>query len=351
MERLLLIDSNNLAVRCSFANQDLKNSLDESTSVHYGFFNTLINLKQTYPDYKFLCVWDGKSERRMAESENAVTKGIIKSAYKANRKKDEQPKPLLDFYAQAPFLKKAIEQTGIPQVRFNNFEADDVINSYCQALKKDNEIICLTSDQDYFQLLDDHVSVLDGMKQKMITKDDFMKEYGITPEQFCHIGSLTGDTSDNIPGVYGVGEKTALKLIQEHGDYKKVLEYLHKQYDSLRMQYPDIKDPSEFKRLAEMKSDPDKPSSKLKYPEITIDTPFTGVALALEDKKIKKIPKTDLMILLFEQRVELSYSLKKMDVITDLPSITQGTLNEQRLNEYFDYYDIVSLKDSISVFK
>ena len=106
MKKYLLIDSNNLSCRHAFASPDLKNSLGEPTSVHYGFMSTLISLKQTYSDYEFLCVWDGKSERRMSESEDAVKKGLIKSAYKANRKKDEQPQPMLDFYRQAPFLKR-----------------------------------------------------------------------------------------------------------------------------------------------------------------------------------------------------------------------------------------------------
>jgi 5'-3' exonuclease len=149
--------------------------------------------------------------------------------------------------------------------------------------------------------------------------------------------------------VFGAGEKTALKLVKEHGSYQKVLEYLHKQFDPLRTQYPDIKDQAEFERLANMKSDPDNPKSKLKYPEITINTPFTGVALAFEDKKIKKISKTDLMILMFEQRVVLAYSLKQMDIIPDLPPITKLPANKERIMEYFDYYDINSLKDSVDI--
>ena len=348
--KYLLIDSNNLSIRHAFSNQELKNSLGEPTSVHYGFMNTLINMRQSYPDYQILCVWDGKSKRRMEESESAVKQGLIKSAYKANRKKDEQPKPLLDFYAQAPFLKRALEYTSVPQMKLNEFETDDIIFSYCQALKKNNEVICLTSDRDYYQLLDDNVSILDGMKQKTITKDDFIKEYGIQPSQYVDVGSFQGDDSDNIFGVYGVGEKTALELIKEHGSYQKVLEHLHKQLDPLREKYPDLKDASEFKRLATMKANLDNPKSKLKYPEITINNPFTGVALALEDKKIKKISKSDVMILIFEERVKLAYSLKKMDLVPNLPEIKQGIFNRDKIIEYFNYFDIQSLKIGIDIF-
>jgi len=345
--KYLLLDGNNLACRVSFAQTELKNSEGIPSGVHYGFFSSLIALKEMFSDYQFLISWDGKSQRRMIESKAGVEKGLIKSAYKENRDREDVPQPLKDFYAQAPFLKKALEQTGIPQIRMPNQETDDILNTYCKILGKDNEVICMTGDEDYFQLLDDKVSIWNGGKQKMITKNDFIKEYGITPQQYIDVGALMGDSSDNIFGVYGVGEKTALELIKEHGSYQKTLEYLHKQMDPLRIKYPDIKDPAEFKRLESVATK----SGKLKYPEITTNTPFTGVALAFEDKKIKDLSKTDLMILMFEERVKLAYSLKKMDIIPDLPEIKQGTFNRQKLLEYFEYYDMATLLDSVDIFK
>lgn len=347
--KYLLIDGNNLACRCSFANSELKNKNNIPTGVHYGFFQSLLNFKEIFSDYQFLISWDGKSIRRTLESKAGVEKGLIKSGYKENREKEDIPQELKDFYAQAPFLKRALGQTGIPQIRIPDQETDDIINTYCETLGKDNEIVALTGDEDYYQLLSDKVSIYNGGKQKIITKDDFLKDYGILPKQWVDVGALTGDTSDNIFGVYGVGEKTAIELIKEHGTYEKVLQYLHQQLDPLRNQYPDIKDPMEFKRLAEMKANPDNPKSKLKYPEITMDSPFTGVALALEDKKIKKLSKTDLMIMIFEERVRLAYSLKKMDIIPDLPEIKQGEFNKDRLIEYFNYYDIETLKTKIDL--
>ncbi len=352
--KYLLIDGNNLGCRCAFNKSQLKNSEGISTTVHYGFMQSLMNYKEIFKDYQFLISWDGKSQRRVAESKAGVAKGLIKSGYKENREKEDIPQELKDFYQQAPFLKRALDQTGIPQIRMSDQETDDIIHTYCRLLGKDNEIVCVTGDEDFYQLLDDKVSIYNGGKQKIITKDDFIKEYEITPEQWVDVGALTGDSGDNIFGVYGVGEKTAIKLIKDHGTYKKVLDYLHSQLDPLRVQYPDIKDQAEFNRLAEIRGDLTQPvskSNKLKYPEITINTPFTGVALALEDKKIKKLTKTDLMILMFEERVELAYSLKKMDIIPDLPKIKQGEFNRERLVEYFNYYDIQTLKTGLDLFK
>jgi len=351
MSKYLLIDANNLCCRHAYSNAGLKNSEQKPTSVHYGFFSTLISLKQMFNDYIFLIVWDSKSIRRKTESEEGVRKDIIKTAYKANRIKEEQPQEILDMYAQLPQLKLAIHEAGLCQIKINGQEADDIIASYARLLYHDAErIVCLTSDHDYYALLNDKVSIYDGMKNKMITVDSFKEEYNIEPKAWYDIGSFSGDVSDNIPGVYGVGPVSSLKLVREHGSYKKVLEHLHSQYNSLRLQYPDIKDPVELNRLASIKTDPDKPTSKYRYPEINIDTPFTGVALALEDKKIKKIPKTDLMILLFEQRVELSYSLKKMDDnIPDLPEIVPQAKDENKIMQYLEYFEMHSLKEDIKI--
>jgi len=345
--KYLLIDGNNLAIRASFANESLTNKDGIPTGVHYGVFNSIINLKQSYSDYQFLFVWDGKSKRRMIEADAGVKDGLIKSGYKANRKKDEQPKPLLDFYAQSPYLKKGLDQTGIPQIRLEDFESDDVISSYCKKLSSD-EIVVVTSDYDYLQILRDNVSIWDGMKSKLTTKKSFIEEYKIQPSQYVDVGALMGDPGDNIFGITGWGDKTALEAIQQHGSWENVYKEFHKTYGGLRQQFPDLTDPSEFKKLESITTK----SGKSKYAEITIGMPYSGVTLAVEEKKTKTISKNILMALIFEARVKLAYSLKKMDSdIENLPNITQGTANEQRLIEYFQYYDMVSLLDSIAVFK
>jgi len=109
--KYLLIDGNNLAIRSAFANEELSNQDGIPTGVHYGVFNSLMLLKEKFPYHQFLVVWDGKSKRRMEESQEGVKQGLIKSAYKENRKTkegEETPKPLLDFYSQAPYLKRGI---------------------------------------------------------------------------------------------------------------------------------------------------------------------------------------------------------------------------------------------------
>lgn len=348
--KYLLIDGNNLAIRSAFANAELRNREGVPTGVHYGVFQSLVALKQQFLNHKTLIVWDGKSQRRIAEAQAGIDRKIISSGYKANRIKDEQPQPLQDFYKQAPFLQKGIGQTGIPQIRLPDYEADDVIASYCKKLRDNNEITVVTSDSDYYQLLHDNVSLWNGMNLQLTRKNTWEKQYGITPSQHIDCGALMGDNSDNIFGVPAWGEKTSLAAIQEFGSWQKVIENYQKLYNEYRKQFPDLKDnESEFKRLAEIKTGK---ADKPKYPEITIDMPYTGVALALEDKKIKGIKKTEINVLMFEERVKLAYSLKKMDDdISDLPEIVEGSLQEDKLKEYFAYYDIVSLLEDLWVFK
>jgi len=346
--KYLLIDGNNLAIRAAFANEGLTNSNGVPTAVHYGVFQSLVSFKQQFQDYQFLMVWDGKSKRRVAEASAGVERGLVPSGYKENRPKgDDVRQELRDFYAQAPYLQRGIMQAGIPQVRLPDFETDDVIASYCKLLRDDSGIVVATSDKDYYQLLHENVKLWDGMKQKMTTKDDWEGEFKITPDQYVDCGALSGDTGDNIFGIPAWGEKGALKAIQEFGSWEKVLEEYKAKYSGVRNDFPDLKDnEAEFQRLKDIKTK----SGKDKYPDITINMPFTGVALAVEDKKTKSITKTVLLALMFEERVRLAYSLKKMDdEISDLPQIEPLEYNEDRLTEYFDYFDIESLKDEVWV--
>ena len=346
--KYLLIDGNNLAIRSAFANNELSNGDGVPTGVHFGVFNSLINLNEKYPDYQFLVVWDGKSKRRMAESEEGVKKGLIQSTYKANRKKDEVPQALLDFYDQSPFLKKAIGKTGIPQIRLSEYETDDVIASYCHKFKND-EVLCVTSDKDFYQLLSDNVSLWDGMKEKLTTKDEWEKEFGITPKQYVDCGALSGDSGDNIFGIPGWGEKGALKAIKECGSWEKVINAYEEKYKDIRSDFPDLKNnKDEFDRLVNISTKSGKP----KYPDITIDMPWTGVTLAVEDKKTKNIKKTILMALMFKERVRLAYSLKKMDDdINDLPEVRQGKFDPDKILEYLEYYDMETLKGKVGILR
>jgi len=361
MGKYLIIDGNNMSCRMAFAQEGLTSN-GNSTSVHFGFMSSLVTLKKKFNDHVFLIVWDGKSKRRMKESEEGVKQGIIKTTYKANRKRDEVPQELLHMYEQLPFLHRAIHELGISQIRLDEFEADDVVSAYCKKIKDEaEEIVCLTSDKDYYQTLNEKVSVYDSMKDKFITEKTFKDEYGIEPKQHVDCGAISGDFSDNIHGIPGWGAVGALKAIQKHGSWENFYKALHAEYDVFRVQYPDLNE-ADFDKLANIRSEKEEikfkngEASKGKYPEINQDMPFSGVAFAFENKtwKPKKTAgvKADIMALMFEKRVKLAYSLKKMDDdIVDLPPITKGEFNESRIMEYLSYYEMDSLKEDIKVLK
>ena len=347
--KYLLIDGNNLAIRTAFANTDLTNSQGVPTGIHFGVFNSLINLRNRFGDYQFLIVWDGKSERRIIESIKGVSKGIIPSIYKANRQKDDKPQPLITFIEQAPYLQRGIGQTGIPQIRLMNFEADDVIATYCKMLRSENEIIVVTSDHDYFQLLHENVSLWDGMKMKSITYEGWTKETGLVPKQHIECGALSGDTGDNIFGVPGCGPKTSSKWIKKHGTAEAVIEHLKDKYKKARESHPDLDDIS-IKDLQSIQTEKKNP----KYPDVNSNMSFTGVSLAWEQGRWKSPSKTgikpDLMALMFSDRVKLAHSLKAMDdEIEGLPEIKGTEPDRERILEYFDYYAIETLKDDVGM--
>jgi len=340
----LLIDGNNLAIRSAFANDYMTNSAGVASGAHYGFFNSLLNLKKKFPDHQMLVAWDSSSKRRKEESRKATEQGLIKEGYKENRKKGEMPKPLVDWFETGHHLKNALNKTGIPQITVPGFEADDVIATYCENLKEGNEIIVVTSDKDFYQLLDESVIVWDGMKEDYITKKTFEEEYGITPLQHVHVGALMGDTSDNIFGVPGWGEKTAIAAIKEKGSWEALIDELEKQFANEEEVYSALTK-EEFDELSKKET----PKGKLVYPEIYEGQPHIGLLKGFDNKKIK-MPKKDMMLLLFKDRVKLAFSLKEMDKdISDLPEIRSldDDKDKAKLLEYFAYYDIVSLVERI----
>lgn len=344
--KYLIIDGNNLAIRHAFANKDLESHLGIPTACHFGVFNSLIGLKNRFGDYQFLIVWDGKSKRRMQESEDAVKRGLIPSAYKANR---DYPQPILDFHKQSPYLKRGIGQTGIPQIRLADYEADDVIASYCKLLRDDHEVVVVTSDHDYYQALHENVSLWDGMKMEGTTLAQWKERTGLEPHQHIDCGALSGDTSDNIFGIPGWGEKTATKSIVQSGTWQEVIKRLSAIYCDARDDYPDVYG-DDFKELEAVKT----PKGNQKYPDIKGGMPFSGVALAFEKgqwkPKSKSGLKANLMALMFQERIELAYSLKSMDDDIDgLPEIVGTEPNRERILEYFDFYAIESLKDEVGI--
>lgn len=211
--RILAIDGNSIMNRAYYGIRLLSNTKGFFTNAITGFMN--IYLKEmdiVRPD----CVAVAFDLKAPTFRHKAV------SSYKANRK--GMPDELA---MQMPKIKEILKEMGIKVVEAEGYEADDILGTISDIFSKsDNECFILTGDRDSFQLVRDNVTVrLAGTKEtKVYTPERIKEEYGVEPGQMIEIKALMGDSSDNISGVKGIGEKTALSLIQRYGNIDRLYE-------------------------------------------------------------------------------------------------------------------------------
>jgi len=239
--KMVLIDGHSLAHRAFFALPPLTTGRGEPTNAVYGVvMMTLRLLEEENPDY-FLAAFDvGKTFRHEAYE-----------GYKKNRRE-----PDADFLAQLPGIKKFFACAGAAVVGVEGYEADDVIGTMsAKARAAGLEVVVVSGDRDFFQLIDEMVTVLytrRGITEvERVTVDWIREKYGLTPAQLIDFKALTGDPSDNVPGVPGVGEKTALRLLKEFGGV-----------DDLLNRVEEVKSPRE-KRLISSHAEQVRESKKL----------------------------------------------------------------------------------------
>jgi len=147
----------------------------------------------------------------------------IYSDYKANR--SEAPD---DLVPQFEYIRKSVMAFNLPSVELINYEADDLIATYTeQILEKDAKVTIVSSDKDLMQLYKKNVRLYDPMKNKFITSKDIIDKFGVDPQKVVDVQSLAGDSSDNVPGVPGIGVKTAAELINKYGTLEKLLNKAH----------------------------------------------------------------------------------------------------------------------------
>lgn len=206
---LALIDGNSIAYRAFYAlPEDLATKSGQVTNAVFGFTRMLIRLLKDFHPDGIAVAWDvsRKTFRTEAYPE-----------YKAQREKAPD-----HFRSQLPLMDEVLQALQINQLRMEGFEADDIIASLTRNAVEDGwEVLIVTGDRDAFQLVGGPVQVVytrRGISDIVLADDAYIQEkYGITPSQYVEYASLLGDNSDNLPGVPGVGEKTASRLIAEHG--------------------------------------------------------------------------------------------------------------------------------------
>ena len=216
--RLLLVDGHYYLYRSFFAIRGLRNSRGEPTNAIYGFIKALRKMLADVKPDRAAVIWDAGLPARRVE---------LQPAYKQNR--SEMPD---DLRPQEDWLQKNISLLGTQSLELPNTEADDLIASYARAATKDGaEVVIATNDKDILQLVDDKIHIYSTNKTDikeggfaLLGAAEVAEKWGVPAAHIADVLALTGDSSDNIPGVPGIGGKTAVQLVTAYGSVQSLLE-------------------------------------------------------------------------------------------------------------------------------
>ena len=213
--KIFLLDASSYVFRAYHAVTFLTNSKSFPTNAIYGFINMFNKLLKDFDPKYLVAVFD---------SGGTSFRNEIYKDYKANR--GEAPE---DISLQFPKIIEYLKASGIKTIMMENYEADDLIGSIAEKFKKDNKVAIISGDKDFVQLIDKNVSMIDTMKGKTTNIKGVKEKYGLSPELMIDFFALIGDSIDNIPGVRGIGPKTAGPLIEKYGS----IENLYKNLDDI----------------------------------------------------------------------------------------------------------------------
>lgn len=312
-ERLFLLDGMALAYRAYFAfiTNPLRNSKGENTSAVYGFTTALIKiLEDEKPEY-IAVVFD---------TPEPTFRHKKFPAYKATREKMPE-----DMSSQLHLVKEMSEAMGVPVLELPGFEADDIIGTLSVRAAEENiTAFMVTGDKDFMQLISKHIKMYNPLKKgvslEIIETDGVREKFGIAPQNITDMLGLMGDAADNIPGVKGIGEKTAVKLIQTYGSIENLYEHL----DELKGKVKE--------NLIEYKK-----NAFLSKELATIDT---HVPINIDFHKLKSAKKNLPELLSLCRRLEFSSLIKKFTAAgndmfsvtaqpSDLPAATDPATNNR----------------------
>lgn len=215
--RLFLIDAYGFVFRAYHSLPPLTSPDNTPVGAVYGFTNMILKLKsRTKPEdghHHMLVVFD---------SGRKTFRNDIYQEYKANR-----PPAPEDLVPQFPIIREAAEALGLPSISSDGYEADDIIATYVGIAKeKGFDVTIVSSDKDLMQLVGGNIEMFDAMKDKKIGPEEVKEKFGVFPDKVLDVLALMGDSSDNIPGVPGIGPKTASELINEYGSLDNLLSHV-----------------------------------------------------------------------------------------------------------------------------
>ena len=209
-KRVFLVDGNSFLYRAFYATPHLSNSRGIPTNAIYAFVSMVRKLRNSENPDTLIIIFDSPGPSFREE---------ISREYKAQRP------PMPDNLSlQVPFVKQIIDAMGLPVLEKEGFEADDIIATVTKHLKTQDDVMTfiVTSDKDMMQLVGEKVRILDSMKNLLIGEPEVIEKLGVSPVNVVDYLSLCGDVSDNIPGVPGIGEKTARELVASLGSLETI---------------------------------------------------------------------------------------------------------------------------------
>ncbi|MGQ9509391.1 MAG: DNA polymerase I [Thermodesulfobacteriota bacterium] len=210
--KLFLIDGSSYIFRAFYALPHLSNSKGLPTNAIYGFTQMLLKILREHRPHYLAIIFDSKAPTFRSE---------IYQAYKANRP------PMPEGLAfQIPYIKKIIGGYRIAILEKEGYEADDLIATVAKRASSEVDVVIITGDKDILQLVSDQIIVYDPMKEKKFGLKEVKERFGVEPKQIVEVMGLAGDPIDNIPGVPGIGEKTAIELIKKFGSIENLLNHL-----------------------------------------------------------------------------------------------------------------------------
>ena len=308
MEKILLVDGNSLVFRAYFATMSQRMSTKEGqpTNAVYGFANMMTKaLEIINPNY-CLVAWDTGDKTFRHE---------LFTEYKGTRKDVDE-----SLISQFPLVRSYLDHFVIKRLEISGYEADDIIGSLSQRFS-DKKVVILTSDRDMLQLINVHVSVLlmkKGISEMEEVNLEVLKtSYGLDPNQVIELKSLMGDSADNIPGIKGVGEKTAMKLLNDY----QTLDGIYQHVDELKGKLKE--------KIVE--------GQEIAYLSKTLATIITNVDIDIELEECV-IEKDDMLLSKFFRQYDMNSLLKRLESQSEN---NQQTFSFEEFNKSFVKDDVI----------
>ncbi|MGA1861954.1 DNA polymerase [Deferribacter thermophilus] len=325
---IFVIDGHSVCYRIFYKTPLLTNSKGEPTSILHSFINLILTLKEKHKPEKIYVVFDSKGE---------TERHRVHKDYKAHREKT--PEALIP---QVENLKRILPYIGVYVVYQEATEADDLIYTLICNHDKDT-IYLITKDKDLHQLVNDKVFIYDYQDDELIDRDKVKKVFGVYPEQICDLLALSGDQSDNIPGIKGIGQKTAAKLINDFGSFDNIFANIDKISGKLKEKLIEGKKNAYFSKelvklnyikdlkVYEAIKDDNKLREYLEYFELK--TIINRLFKDTDNKKVEKVKEDDLVdvVCFIEDKL---IALKNREIFYD----------DIELNDYKFFYDIKEIK-------